>query len=291
MAKCKLITLPRDVSDHCPLLLKSHSDNFGPIPFKFFNSWLLNDEFPTVFSQSWSSSLMSSATTHPAIILKEKLQHLKKHIRMWRSNATSNSDNLIQDLKDKVEVLDAKAKNGCLVNHEIETRISLLKQLEDHNHIKRLDLMQKAKIKWAIDGDENSKFFHGFINSKISRSRINRILFNGFWVTDPPLVMSHIFNFHKNKFANNIPNRPRFTSNKFKTLSTDDLSLLDARFTSKEIKDAVWDCGGGKAPCNTPKLGRSGIWVRGVLLHESTTQDIYRTTKKSFENDTLDLTK
>ncbi|GJT44091.1 hypothetical protein Tco_0952806 [Tanacetum coccineum] len=25
--------------------------------------------------------------------------------------------------------------------------------------------------------------------------------------------------------------------------------------------------------CNTPKLGRSGIWVRGVLLHESTTQD------------------
>ncbi|GKC17785.1 hypothetical protein Tco_1014567, partial [Tanacetum coccineum] len=26
--------------------------------------------------------------------------------------------------------------------------------------------------------------------------------------------------------------------------------------------------------CNTPKLGRSGIWVRGVLLHESTTQEI-----------------
>ncbi|GKF61373.1 hypothetical protein Tco_0181427 [Tanacetum coccineum] len=43
--------------------------------------------------------------------------------------------------------------------------------------------------------------------------------------------------------------------------------------------------------CNTPKLGRSGIRVRGVLLHRSITQDIYRTTKKSFENDTLDLTK
>ncbi|GJY36840.1 cytochrome P450 [Tanacetum coccineum] len=113
-----LITLPRDVSDHCPLLHKSHCDNFGPIP--------------TIFSQSWSSTLMSSATTHPAIILKEKLQLMKKHIRMWRSNATSYSDNLIQDLKDKVEVLDAKAENGCLVNHETETRISLLKQLESH---------------------------------------------------------------------------------------------------------------------------------------------------------------
>ncbi|GJV34658.1 retrovirus-related pol polyprotein from transposon TNT 1-94 [Tanacetum coccineum] len=46
-------------------------------------------------------------------------------------------------------------------------------------------------------------------------------------------------------------------------------------------------CLSGKT-CNTPKLGRSGIWVRGVLLHRSITQDIYRTTKKSFENDTLD---
>ncbi|GJU65572.1 reverse transcriptase domain-containing protein [Tanacetum coccineum] len=46
-----------------------------------------------------------------------------------------------------------------------------------------------------------------------------------------------------------------------------------------------------RSGCNTPKLGRSGIWVRGVLLHESTTQEIYRTTKKSFKNDTLDLTK
>ncbi|GKF24229.1 putative reverse transcriptase domain-containing protein, partial [Tanacetum coccineum] len=38
-----------------------------------------------------------------------------------------------------------------------------------------------------------------------------------------------------------------------------------------------------RAPyCNTPKLGRSGIRVRGMLLHRSITQDTYRTTKKSF---------
>ncbi|GJV64003.1 retrovirus-related pol polyprotein from transposon TNT 1-94 [Tanacetum coccineum] len=36
--------------------------------------------------------------------------------------------------------------------------------------------------------------------------------------------------------------------------------------------------------CNTPKLGRSGIRVWGVLLLRSITQDVYRTTKKSFKN-------
>nr|GEW37271.1 reverse transcriptase domain-containing protein [Tanacetum cinerariifolium] len=30
-----------------------------------------------------------------------------------------------------------------------------------------------------------------------------------------------------------------------------------------------------RTSCNTPKLGRSGIWVQGVLLHRSITQDIY----------------
>ncbi|GKD02147.1 reverse transcriptase domain-containing protein [Tanacetum coccineum] len=34
--------------------------------------------------------------------------------------------------------------------------------------------------------------------------------------------------------------------------------------------------------CNTPKFGRSRIRVRGMLLLKSITQDIYRTTKKSF---------
>ncbi|GJY36841.1 cytochrome P450 [Tanacetum coccineum] len=128
----QLITLPRDVSDHCPLLHKSHCDNFGPIP--------------TIFSQSWSSTLMSSATTHPAIILKEKLQLMKKHIRMWRSNATSYSDN-------------------------------------------------------------------------------------------------------------------------FKTLSTNELSLLDAPFTSTKIKDAVWDCGGGKVPVRMDLLLSSSSIIKVQLAH------------------------
>ncbi|GKA67999.1 hypothetical protein Tco_0767916 [Tanacetum coccineum] len=46
-----------------------------------------------------------------------------------------------------------------------------------------------------------------------------------------------------------------------------------------------------KALCNTPKLGRSGIRVWGVLLLRSTTQDNIRMTKKSFKTNTLDREK
>ncbi|GJX20694.1 cytochrome P450 [Tanacetum coccineum] len=37
----KLNALSRDLLDHCPLLLKTHFDDYGPIAFKFFNLWLL----------------------------------------------------------------------------------------------------------------------------------------------------------------------------------------------------------------------------------------------------------
>ncbi|GJS53185.1 hypothetical protein Tco_0626547 [Tanacetum coccineum] len=30
----------------------------------------------------------------------------------------------------------------------------------------RLDAMQKAKVKWGVEADENSKFFHGIVNRK-----------------------------------------------------------------------------------------------------------------------------
>ncbi|GJX32886.1 putative RNA-directed DNA polymerase [Tanacetum coccineum] len=137
---------------------------------------------------------------------------------------------------------------SALSSLEIEERLSLIKHLEDAEHIKRLDLMQKAKIKWAIEGDENSKYFHGIINNKFARFRINGIYIDGVWVTNPPQVTDSIFNFHKVKFQGTSFNRPHFTSNLFKKLSRDEVSILDAPFTTAEIKNAVWDCGGGKAP-------------------------------------------
>ena len=104
---------------------------------------------------------------------------------------------MILELKDKKISLDLKAKNGGLYVTDIENRLSLMKQLDDFEHFLRLDLLQKAKKKWAIEGDENSNFFHGIVNNKFPRSRTNGIFINCQWVTNLPLVTNHIYNFHK----------------------------------------------------------------------------------------------
>ncbi|GKG17486.1 hypothetical protein Tco_0362443, partial [Tanacetum coccineum] len=54
------------------------------------------------------------------------------------------------------------------------------------------DFLQKSKIKWAIEGDENSKFFHGIINKKSSQLAIRGVFVDGLWCTDPGVSRDEI---------------------------------------------------------------------------------------------------
>ncbi|GJV58064.1 hypothetical protein Tco_1459069 [Tanacetum coccineum] len=139
--------------------------------------------------------------------------------------------------------------------------------------------MQKAKIKWAIEGDENSKFFHGFINNKFTKSRIKGLNINGLWVSEPNLVKSHIFNFYEHKFKNTNPNRIRFTSDRFKRLSDFDISLLEAPISNDEIQKAVWSCGGGKS------LGPDGFTFKFIKEYWDTIGIDFINMVKRFEID------
>jgi hypothetical protein len=50
-----LWVFPRDVSDHCPLLLKYCHDDWVPKPFRFNNFWLENKKFVEVVESIWGS--------------------------------------------------------------------------------------------------------------------------------------------------------------------------------------------------------------------------------------------
>lgn len=45
--------------------------------------------------------------------------------------------------------------------------------------IEKANLQQKVKIKWIIDGDEKSKFFHEYLKNKNRKSRLHGLTING----------------------------------------------------------------------------------------------------------------
>ncbi|GKF61208.1 hypothetical protein Tco_0181262 [Tanacetum coccineum] len=72
--------------------------------------------------------------------------------------------------------------------------------------------------KWAIEGDENVKFFHGMLNKKRNQSNIQ-----GF---DKPSV-------NRACIDTPFPVSP----------SIDQKEDMERRISKEEVKRAVWDCG------------------------------------------------
>ncbi|GKA46649.1 hypothetical protein Tco_0739532 [Tanacetum coccineum] len=112
-------------------------------------------------------------------------------------------------LSDLDKIIDLGNGNEELVNE----RAKLLHELFDLNSKTSFDLLQKAKIRWVIEGDENSKYFHRIINKKRSQLAIRGVLAEGEWIVDPS-----------------------------------NLDDLEKNISCEEIKKAVWECGTNKSP-------------------------------------------
>ncbi|XP_023748838.1 uncharacterized protein LOC111897099 [Lactuca sativa] len=75
--------LPRDLSDHCLVLLSTAVSDFGPPPFRFFSSWMLREGFDGVVTSAWINFVGYGT---PDMILVVKLRYLKKEIKKMACN-------------------------------------------------------------------------------------------------------------------------------------------------------------------------------------------------------------
>nr|GEY43152.1 RNA-directed DNA polymerase, eukaryota, reverse transcriptase zinc-binding domain protein [Tanacetum cinerariifolium] len=80
-------------------------------------------------------------------------------IKQWikDDNICLNSTKL--SIQNRLSALDKLIDQGRSNEDLVSERSNLLKDLHDLNSHASLDMIQKAKIRWAIEGDENSKYF------------------------------------------------------------------------------------------------------------------------------------
>ncbi|GKB79051.1 RNA-directed DNA polymerase, eukaryota [Tanacetum coccineum] len=107
---------------------------------------------------------------------------------------------------------------------------------------------QKAKIRWSIEGDENSKYFHGIMNKKRSQLAIHGTLANEEWISEPHIVKNEFFTHFKKQFSPIQAPSICFDFTFPTRLSSDQVQDLERPVTYDEVKRAVWDCGTNKSP-------------------------------------------
>lgn len=240
-----LVALDDILSDHRPLLLSQLKLDFGPSPFKFYNTWLDLDGFDNVMLNSWKNQ--DGINDKGAFInLKDKLKRLKNDIKSWRKeNGEKRNKEVISKELAEVDNLLILDRNN---NNLAEKRRALVTELQVMDFRHTNDLKQKAKIKWCIEGDENSKFFHAYINKRRRENSLRGIKHNGTWITDANGIKSCFRQHFANKFKRFDGLDFKVDDSLFSKLSDSQAINLEAEFSMEEVKTAVWSCGGDKAP-------------------------------------------
>ncbi|GJY80977.1 RNA-directed DNA polymerase, eukaryota [Tanacetum coccineum] len=141
--------------------------------------------------------------------------------------------------QSRISELDKLIDKGLSNNDIINERISLLKDIHDLDKRHSSDLAQKAKIQWAIEGDENSKYFHGIINKKRSQLAIRGVLVDGEWIEDPPKVKNEFLEHFSNRFSMPTSQTINLDSHMFQKISIDQNADLESDVSLEEIQHDV----------------------------------------------------
>ncbi|GJS95704.1 RNA-directed DNA polymerase, eukaryota [Tanacetum coccineum] len=243
-----------------------------------FNNFIsLAEGFDSFVESTWKS--MHVTDSNGLVRMKKKLQLLKSAIKVWiketKARSYEKKINILQNLSEADKSIDRGLGNEEI----ILKRTKLLKELQELNYLDASEISQKAKVRWSIEGDENTKYFHGILNKKRSQLAIRGTLVNGEWISNPVGVKREFYSHFKNQFSPSYTPRLSFDFVFPNRLSTDQVEDLERLVTYDEVKRAVWDCGANKSP------GPDGFTFEFFRKFWKTLdQDVFQAVSDFFEN-------
>ncbi|XP_071687551.1 uncharacterized protein [Rutidosis leptorrhynchoides] len=156
-------TLDRDYSDHCPIVLKDSENDFGPKPTRIFNNWFEDEKSGDLIKEAWGTIIRNSRAD---CVFRDKLKNVKVMLKE-KCNPKFNSLNVeIDTLHKEISSWENLIGTRDLSDAEIASWLESRKKWSLKDKEKAAILKKKARIKWVIDGDENSKYFHSCIKRR-----------------------------------------------------------------------------------------------------------------------------
>ncbi|GJZ68261.1 RNA-directed DNA polymerase, eukaryota [Tanacetum coccineum] len=180
--------------------------------------------------------------------LMGKLKYLKGKIREWNGVSRSKVGLVKTQYKKELEGIDEIIDRGKGDEEVIGRRVDIINKIHDIENIQSMEMAQKAKVRWAIEGDKNSRFFHGMLNKRRSTLNIRGVMADSSWIDNPIKVKQEFFNHFNKRFCHSDITGVKIQMDFPKQISEEEKQEIECEVTNEEIKRAVWECGSDKAP-------------------------------------------
>lgn len=160
----------RQGSNHAPLHVECESEvEIMVKPFKFLSFLTKHHNFKEVGQQSWKANFMES----PFRVVQAKFKSVKRALITWSREVFVNIFQRIATLGDviKVKVMQLEidlSKNNRTELSRAEAEIKKFLKLE------KAYWKQKAGMRWFTHGDNDSRFFHSYVQGRRKNSRVWR---------------------------------------------------------------------------------------------------------------------
>jgi len=143
--RCQQFVLNRYVSDHCLVVLKEVSIDWGLRPFRCLDVWQRDRRFKDFVRLKWVSYDVQGRGIY---VFKEKLKKLKANLKVWNKEAFGDVNLANEELQKRINELDAREDEKGLEEAEREERRFLLAYLNNVNFKQEAVMHQKARQKW-----------------------------------------------------------------------------------------------------------------------------------------------
>ncbi|PWA88617.1 RNA-directed DNA polymerase, eukaryota [Artemisia annua] len=158
-----LRALPRRFSDHCPLILHMVSKNFGPKPFRWFNSWVEKVGCKDVVREVLGKEMVAHSAQ---LKVYRKLKTLSYKLRDWHVDVAKKEKEDLGSCCSEVDALEKLMEDRSLSEEEEWI-------LEDDNMWEALPVNKyatgswKAIVKVVAGMKVNDVAIHTYIRAKV----------------------------------------------------------------------------------------------------------------------------
>ncbi|XP_019227829.1 PREDICTED: uncharacterized protein LOC109209105 [Nicotiana attenuata] len=238
--------LIRTCSDHSPLLTIAKNTLQPTIKyFRFLDFWTNENGFKEVVKQAWDIEVHGS----PMWKFHLKLKNTCRCLSHWSKTSIGNIFDNVKDLEKKMDDLEQKTiTNNTDINRAELNRINalLIRAYKTEESIWK----QKSGIKWFVEGEVNTKFFHSIVKGRRKRLALKKIrLSDGTWIEGDERIANEAISFFQKQFTReHIDSNFSILNCIPKVINEMDNAGLTTIPTMEELKAVVFSMSPSSAP-------------------------------------------